>query len=57
VAAVRGLRLRGRDGPGLAECAALPDQVADRDLTEDIRTAEQLLPDLAALIHTTSTAH
>jgi histidine ammonia-lyase len=57
VAAVRGLRLRGRDAVGLAECAALPDQVADRALTEDILTAEQLLPALAALLHTRSTAH
>jgi len=57
VAAVRGLRLRGRDAAGLAECAALPDQVTDRDLTEDIQTAERLLPALAALLHTSSTAH
>jgi histidine ammonia-lyase len=57
VAAVRGLRLRGRAAAGLAECAVLPDQVADRDLTQDIRTAEQLLPALAALPHTRSTAH
>jgi len=57
VAAVRGLRLRGRTAAGLTECAALPDQVADRDLTEDIRIAEQLLPTLAALLHTSSTAH
>jgi histidine ammonia-lyase len=50
VAAVRGLRQRGRDAMGLAECAALPSDFADRDLTEDIRIAEQLLPDLAHLV-------
>jgi histidine ammonia-lyase len=56
VAAVRALRLAGTSpcGPRLVEavaiCAALPEDQADRDLTEDIAVASGLLPQLADLL-------
>jgi histidine ammonia-lyase len=52
VAAVRAIRMRSLtvDGP-IAElmniCAPLPDEVADRDLTDDLEVAAGLLPALA----------
>ncbi|MFI7586426.1 aromatic amino acid lyase [Spongisporangium articulatum] len=53
VAAVRAVRMRGlkvpSDGWGsaLAVCAGLPDDLSDRDLTEDVALAQTLLPALA----------
>jgi histidine ammonia-lyase len=48
VAAVRALRVRGEDLPSLTQ--ALPRSIEDRDLTDDITQADQLLDDLATTI-------
>lgn len=56
VAAVRALRLAGTApaSPALRRvmelCAALPEEVADRDLSADIEIAEKLLPEIARLL-------
>lgn len=51
VAAVRGLRMQERDAPEslagvLAKCDGMPDGTMDRDLSEDLAIANQLLPSL-----------
>ncbi|WP_196073225.1 aromatic amino acid lyase [Nakamurella alba] len=55
VAAVRAHRMRaasvtGPVGELLEVCAALPAATEDRDLTEDLRIAEELLPSIARLV-------
>ncbi len=52
VAAVRAIRLRAGVVPGALQpvwqlCAALPAEMTDRDLTDDLRIAGELLPRLA----------
>ena len=53
VAAVRAIRVRGLTVPeplaaAWSFCAPLPIDMEDRDLTEDVRLAEQVLDDIAA---------
>jgi histidine ammonia-lyase len=52
VAAVRAIRVRGLTVPepltaAWSACAALPADMEDRDLTDDVRLAERMLDDLA----------
>jgi histidine ammonia-lyase len=56
VAAVRALRARGISPAGeplaraFGTCAALPDGIMDRDLSQDIQHAEDLLPSIAEVL-------
>jgi histidine ammonia-lyase len=56
LAAVRASRMRGAPDAGVLgelvrACAALPDDVSDRDLTADLETARDLIARLAPFVH------